>query len=290
MSIKKRGLGHNSLDVLLAGSLVPEAASSQALLPSQELALTQLQAGRYQPRQQMDDEALAELAASIQSQGVIQPLVVRPISDQKYEIIAGERRFRASKLAGLTHVPVIVRDVNDHAALAMALIENIQREDLNPMEEALSLKRLMDEFELSHEEVAKVVGKSRSTVTNLLRLLNLNPEVKLLLERGQLDLGHAKVLLGISGELQTHIAKQTALSGWTVRETEEAIRKALAGSVTSSVSKSLVQDPNILRLEQDLADRLAAKVVLKHEPSGKGRLVIQYNSLDELDGILAHIR
>lgn len=289
MSIKKRGLGHNSLDVLLSSQFASTDMPSSDL-PKTNLALTALQPGRYQPRRQMTDDGLSELAASIKAQGVIQPLIVRPISEHRFEIIAGERRFRAAHLAGLTEVPVVIRDVDDRSALAMALIENIQRENLNPLEEALSLKRLMDEFQLSHEAAAEAVGKSRSTVTNLLRLLNLNPEVKALLEKGQLEFGHAKVLLALTGDLQTHLAKQVTLSGWTVRETEDAVRKALSTSSVKPATKRATIDPNILRLENELSDRLAARVAIQHHTNGQGKLVIQYHSLDELEGIITHIR
>jgi len=251
------------------------------------LPIEKLQRGQYQPRQQFGSEQLAELAESIKAQGIIQPIVVRKLASGQHEIIAGERRWRAAQLAGLDKVPVIVKDMTDEVAMAVALIENIQRQDLNPIEEAAALARLVEEFGLTQQEVAEKLGKSRTTVTNLLRILNLNPEVRLMLEQGKLELGHAKVLLALEGQNQTQVARLASLKGLTVRETEALVKKALN---PSQKSKTASLDPNVKRLKQDLEETLGARVELKHTPKGKGQLVIHYNSLDELDGILSHVR
>lgn len=246
-----------------------------------------LQPGQYQPRKDMHNEALEELAASIRAQGIMQPIVVRQIGSQQYEIIAGERRWRAAQLAGLHQVPVLVRNVPDEAAIAMALIENIQRENLNPMEEAVALHRLQEEFELTQQQVADAVGKSRVTVTNLLRLMNLNDDVKTLLERGDIEMGHARALLGLQHEDQSQAARQVVAKVLTVRQTEALVRDW--HDKKQSAAKPAT-NPDINRLEQTLGDRLGAKVQLKHSAQGKGKLVISYSSLDELDGILGHIK
>ncbi len=251
-----------------------------------KLPIDSLQPGRYQPRKIMEDDALEELANSIKAQGVIQPIVVRPISDKKFEIIAGERRWRASQLAKLTEVPVVVKQVPDEAAIAMALIENIQREDLNAIEEASALQRLMHEFDLTHQQVADAVGKSRTTVTNLLRLLQLSDACKTLLERGDIEMGHARAMLGLKLEQQTSIARQVVAKGLTVRETEKLVRQLQMPTKTSSKQSA---DPHIVQLEQEVAETLGASVALQHSPKGKGKLVISYNSLEELQGILQHI-
>jgi ParB family chromosome partitioning protein len=236
----------------------------------------------------MDPEALQELADSIKAQGVMQPIVVRPISDKKYEIIAGERRWRATQLAGLDAIPVVIKQVSDETAIAMALIENIQREDLNPIEEAASLQRLQQEFDLTQQEVAHAVGKSRSTVTNLLRLMSLQEDVRRLVEHGDLEMGHARALLALEGGDQSHAAGQVVGKGMSVRQTEALVRNLLAGKGKSKEVK--VQDPNIRHLQDDLSARLGAKVQIQHSAKGKGKLVLNYSSLDELDGILAHIK
>jgi len=250
-----------------------------------------LQPGQYQPRKDMHPEALEELAASIKVQGIMQPIVVRAISpnsnNTKYEIIAGERRWRAAQMAGLHEVPTIIRDVADEAAIAMALIENIQRENLNPMEEAVALHRLQEEFELTQQQVADAVGKNRVTVTNLLRLMNLNDDVRLMLERGDIEMGHARALLGLQGEHQSEAARTVVAKSFTVRQTEELVRTWHEQKNTAPKPKA---DPDIQRLETRLSDRLGAKVELKHNAKGKGKLVINYASLDELDGILGHIK
>ena len=246
-----------------------------------------VQRGKYQPRTDMHEEALEELAASIKNQGVMQPIVVRPISSEKYEIIAGERRWRATQMAGLDTIPAIVKPVGDEAAIAMSLIENIQRENLNPIEEAMALKRLQDEFELTQQEVADAVGKSRVTVTNLIRLIGLHIDVRRMLEHGDLEMGHARAVLSLPDEQQTQVARTVAGKGLSVRQTEALVRRLMAGNSTQPASKIL--DPDIKNLEDNLADKLGAKVMIEHTARGKGKLVVKYNSLDELDGILSHI-
>ena len=295
MSAKKRGLGRG-LDALLgAGVDNPssaqlddaEAADGATTGALRELPVDLIQRGKYQPRKDMDLEALQELADSITAQGVMQPIVVRPISDTRYEIIAGERRWRATQLAGLDAIPVIVKDVPDETAMAMALIENIQREDLNPIEEAASLQRLLQEFELTQQEVADAVGKSRSTVANLLRLMTLEEDVRRLVEHGDLEMGHARALLALSGVDQSQAARTVVARNFSVRQTESLVRKLLSGKTAPAAAPV---DPNIRHLQDDLARRLGAKVRIQHSAKGKGKLVLSYNSLDELDGILAHIK
>ncbi len=289
MNAKRRGLG-KGLNALLgesAGGAASETSEPEGTY--RELAVELLQPGKYQPRSGMDEGKLTELADSIAAQGMVQPIVVRSVGAGKYEIIAGERRWRAAQLAGLAEVPVLVREVSDQATVAMALIENIQREDLNPLEESAALKRLIEEFELTHEAAARAVGRSRAAVSNLLRLQELEPAVKKLVESGSLEMGHARALLGLTGAEQAQAARQVALKGLSVRETEALVKRWLKGD--SGASKPAVaKDPNIQQLETDLGDRLAAKVQLKHSASGKGQLVVNYNSLDELDGILARIK
>ena len=246
-----------------------------------------VQRGKYQPRTDMHEEALQELANSIKAQGVMQPIVIRPISSTKYEIIAGERRWRASQIAGLDTIPAIIKPVGDEAAIAMSLIENIQRENLNPIEEAMALKRLQDEFELTQQEVADAVGKSRATVTNLIRLIGLHIDVRRMLEHGDLEMGHARALLSLSDTQQTEVARSVVGKGLSVRQTESLVRRLLSGAGTSKAGKTV--DPDIKNLEENLADKLGAKVMIQHTAKGKGRLILKYNSLDELDGILSHI-
>lgn len=298
---KKRGLGGGGLDALLAGAAkakttqVDESSSQDQIAEVKEelkqIPIDLLQPGQYQPRKDMHPEALEELAASIKVQGIMQPIVVRPLStvsaDKKYEIIAGERRWRAAQLAELHEVPAIVRDVPDEAAIAMALIENIQRENLNPMEEAVALHRLQEEFELTQQQVADAVGKSRVTVTNLLRLMNLNEDVKTLLEHGDIEMGHARALLGLQDLDQSEASKQVVAKGLTVRQTEALVR---SWNERNDTPTKAPKNPDIQRLEGSLGDRLGAKVELKHSAKGKGKLVINYSSLDELDGILSHIK
>jgi ParB family chromosome partitioning protein len=257
----------------------------------QRLPLDLIQRGRYQPRREFDADSLRELADSIAAQGVIQPVVVRPVENDRYELIAGERRWRAAQQAGLEEIPVVIKDVTEEAAMAMGLIENIQREDLNPLEEANALSRLLLEFGLTHQEVAKAVGKSRTTVTNLLRLLELNEEVKTLLESGRLEMGHARCLLGLKDEAQTRAANQVAAQGLSVRETERLVRRLQNQEEKPKTAHSApTMDPDVRRLVTDLSEKLGAKVDLQQGSKGKGRLIIGYNSLDELEGILDHIK
>lgn len=296
MSAKKRGLGRG-LDALLATSQSGAKTSSDNNEAEQQGELRKipvefLQPGKYQPRKDMSPEALEDLASSIRSQGIIQPIVVRQLDQQRYEIIAGERRWRASQLAQLDVIPCLIKDVPDESAVAIALIENIQREDLNAMEEAQALDRLMVEFELTHQEVATAVGKSRTTVSNLLRLNNLNDEVKLLLEYGDIEMGHARALLALEGDAQTNTAKLVADKGLTVRETESLVKKAQTGDEQppeKSPKKADTTDPDVKRLEIDLSDNLGAPVKIAHNSKGKGKLVINFNDLEQLDGILSKL-
>jgi ParB family chromosome partitioning protein len=283
MSSKKRGLGRG-LDALLGDAATSGPSASDSL---SALAVEALQPGRYQPRTGMNPEKLAELAASIRAHGVVQPVVVRRLDANRYEIIAGERRWRAAQQAGLHEIPVIVRDVPDQAAIAIALIENIQREDLNPLEEAQALKRLIDEFDLTHQIAAEYVGRSRAAVSNLLRLLELAPEARKLLEAHKIDMGHARCLLTLPTLLQVRLATLAAENGWSVRELEAEARKAQAQPKLKSTPR---RDANVHNLETELSERLAAHVAIQHGRGGRGKLVIAYNSLDELDGILARIR
>jgi ParB family chromosome partitioning protein len=287
MSTKRKGLG-KGLDALLSAGLgVTAPAPDMPITPSDSsepkhdykdgklahLPVELIQRGKYQPRRDMHQEALEELAESIKVQGVMQPIVVRSIGEGRYEIIAGERRWRATQLAGLDKIPAVIREVPDEAAIAMALIENIQRENLNPIEEAVALKRLQDEFELTHAEVAQAVGKSRATVTNLLRLIALTDEVKTLLEHGDLEMGHARALLTLDPAVQREIARQVVAKGLSVRQTEALVR-----NYQESAEKEKFKPD-----ETKSAD-------IQHGAKGKGKLVISYNSLDELDGILGHIK
>ena len=252
-----------------------------------QLPIEKLKPGRYQPRKEFDKEALQELANSIKSQGIIQPIVVRNMNDG-YEIIAGERRWRAAQLIGMDQIPAIIKDIPDQTAIAMSLIENIQRKDLNALEEANALQRLIDEFNLTHQEVATAVGKSRTLVTNLLRLQKLNNDVKQMLLQGDLEMGHARALLALDGEQQSQVAKMIAERALSVRQTEALIRNVL-DNVPEEKQKP-VMDPDIARLQNDLSEKLSAKVAIQHKQTGKGKLVIHYNSVDELDGILEYIQ
>ncbi|MEH6482212.1 MULTISPECIES: ParB/RepB/Spo0J family partition protein [Pseudoalteromonas] len=301
MSAKKRGLGRG-LDALLSSSKPTPSASKEqdtsnvteavknAAGPNntelQKLPIEFLHSGKYQPRKDMSEEALEELASSIRSQGIIQPIVVRPIAHNSFEIIAGERRWRAAQIAKLETVPCIIKDVPDEAAVAIALIENIQREDLNAMEEAVALNRLLNEFELTHQQVADAVGKSRTTVTNLLRLNNLNSDVKILLEHGDIEMGHARCLLALEGEAQSDAARLAVAKALTVRETEKLVRSILEPVPAKEIAE---KDPDVKQLEQQLAENLGAKVEINYNKKGKGKLVISYTNLDELDGILNRI-
>ena len=259
------------------------------------LPLDLLQRGKYQPRIDMREETLNELADSIKSQGLVQPILVRSIGgrgpgeSQRYEIIAGERRWRAAQLAGLTEIPAVIREVPDEAAVSMALIENIQREDLNPLEEARALQRLVEEFGLTHQAAAEAVGRSRAAVSNLLRLMDLADEVKELLEQRRIEMGHARALLGLSSRRQQiEVGALVAKKALSVRDTEALVRRITNPPPPSKDSKAA--DPDIARLERELADKLGAKVAFQHSASGKGKLVVNYNSLDELEGILGHIQ
>lgn len=311
---KKRKLGRG-LDALLGAGLTGKnetqesTASVTSEKPStetveqpasitnslQELPVEWIQRGKYQPRRDMHPEALEELANSIKAQGVMQPIVVRPIGEQsgevRYEIIAGERRWRATQQAGLEKIPVVIKDVPDEAAVAMALIENIQREDLNPMEEAFALQRLKDEFELTHQEVADAVGKSRATVTNLLRLMALCVDVQKMLEHGDLEMGHARALLSLSEEEQKTVARDVAGKSLSVRQTEALVRRQLQQQQPGNEKKPSDQrlDPDIRTLQDTLAEKVGVPVIVQHSAKGKGKLILKYNSLDELDGILNHI-
>ena len=287
MAVKKRGLGRG-LDALLSGSMSAAVDVDPKSADLREVPVDLLQPGKYQPRTDMHPESLEELANSIKAQGVVQPIVIRPIGGGRYEIIAGERRWRATQIAGLHQIPAVVRDVPDEAAIAMALIENIQRENLNPIEEAIALQRLIDEFEMTHQQAAGAVGRSRAAVSNLLRLLTLNDDVRKMLEHGDLEMGHARALLALDGNSQSEAAREVAAKGYSVRETEQLVRRLSdPSSKAKKPGKSL--DPDIKRLQDELADKLAAKVLFQHAAKGNGKLVIHYNSLDELDGILEHI-
>ena len=289
---KKRGL-NRGLGALLgaAGANTveeitnPSTSDSKAL---KELDVDLIQRGIYQPRVHFDEDSLIELADSITAQGVVQPIVVRPIAAGRYEIIAGERRWRATQLAGLQKIPAVIKDIDDKTTAAVSLIENIQREDLNPIEESRALQRLIDEFGLTHQEVADTVGRSRAAVTNLLRLQELREEVITFLDKGEIGMGHGRALLSLSFDDQLHLAKLVIKKGMSVRETEAAARKIL-NPPEKKITTAAV-DPNIQNLENNLSEKLSAKVHFKHGKNGKGSLVISYNSLDELDGILEHIQ
>lgn len=255
-----------------------------------ELPIEFLQRGKYQPRRDMQQDTLQELADSIKAQGVMQPIVVRLVSDSQYEIIAGERRWRASQLAGLDKIPAVIRDVPDETAIAMALIENIQREDLNPVEEAIALKRFQDEFDLTHQEVADAVGKSRAAVSNLMRLLNLTADVRTMLEHGDLEMGHARCLLSLPENDQSHYARIIVAKAMTVRQAEAMVRKALNDEDTSSSSMNEKQNTDIERLQEKLGEHVGVPVAIQHGAKGAGKLTFKYDSLDELDGILKHLQ
>ncbi|MEL6301758.1 MAG: ParB/RepB/Spo0J family partition protein [Pseudomonadota bacterium] len=296
MANKRKSLGRG------LGALLGDAAQQSGATKKNDpasgsasprmLAIDRMQRGRYQPRVDMRKDTLDELAASIRAQGIVQPIAVRPISgadDADFEIIAGERRWRAAQIAGLDEVPVIIHEVSDNEAVAMALIENIQREDLNPLEEARALSRLITEFELTHQEGADAVGRSRASVSNLLRLLDLDPVVQDLLERRKLDMGHARALLGLErGSDQAMLAREVVARGMTVRETERRVRAA--GQPIQPARKAPRKDPDIARLEQELTEKLGSKVTVSSGKRGKGTLSIAYNSLDELEGVLERLR
>ncbi len=289
---KPKGLGRG-LDALLGGaSDTAGSLSNDAGAPS-TLTVLQLQAGKYQPRTRMDEEALNELAASIKAQGLMQPLLVRPVGQQsegRYEIIAGERRFRAAQIAGLTEVPVLVRDVDDQAAAAMALIENIQREDLNPLEEAQGIQRLITDFHFTHEQAAGAVGRSRSAVSNLLRLLNLAKPVQTMLMAGDIDMGHARALLAVDSASQITLANQIVGKRLSVRETEKLVVRTSAEQTSGAPRASQEKSRDVTRLEEELSDALATSVTIKMGAKNSGRLMIDFAGLDALDGIIARLR
>ena len=293
MATKKlKGLGRG-LDALLGGD-APETPALPSGAPS-VLPVGQIQAGKYQPRTRMDDGSLAELAASIKSQGIMQPVLVRPIdissSGARYEIIAGERRFRAAQLAGLDDIPVLVREVDDQNAAAMALIENIQREDLNPLEEAQGIARLISEFSFTHEQAAQAVGRSRSAVSNLLRLVNLAQPVQTMLMAGDIDMGHARALLAVDAASQIALANQVIAKRMSVRETEKLVARALEEqNAPPAAARQKEKSGDIVRLEEELSDRLATPVVFKMGPKGRGQMIIDFADLDVLDTVLARLR
>ncbi len=306
MAAKKRGLGRG-LDALLgpakppaapAGSEPAGAAPAQtaaAVSPEgvagelRTLGVERLRRGKYQPRIDMHNESLEDLADSIRSQGVVQPIVVRPVSGGDYEIIAGERRWRAAQLAGLQDVPVVVRAMDDRSAIAVALIENIQREDLNPLEEAQALARLIEEFDMTHQQAAEAVGRSRAAVSNLLRLLELSETPRAMLQSGELEMGHARALLALPAGPQAEAARQIVRKGLSVRATERLVKQWLVDSRRPAPAREARRDPDLVSLEQNISDKVGAPVQVQQGARGKGKLVISYNSLDELDGILEHI-
>jgi ParB family chromosome partitioning protein len=302
MVAKKRGLGRG-LDALLGPAKAPAAAvSATAPVPEarspegvngelRTLGVERLRRGKYQPRVDMHNESLEDLADSIRAQGVVQPIVVRPLHGGDYEIVAGERRWRAAQLAGLQDVPVVVRDMDDRTTIAVALIENIQRENLNPLEEAHALERLIDEFEMTHQQAAEAVGRSRTAVSNLLRLLELGEVATAMVQSGELEMGHARALLALQGAQQAETARQVVKKGLSVRATERLVKQLLVDNRRPREHSPVARrDPDLVSLEQDLSDKLGAPVQVHHGARGKGRLVISYNSLDELDGILEHIQ
>lgn len=302
MAEKKRGLGRG-LEALLGQAAAqpaggaPTVAGPAGVDELAHLPVDLLQRGKYQPRLDMREESLEELADSIRAQGLVQPIVVRPIAErgaageQQYEIIAGERRWRAAQIAGLGEIPAVVRDIPDSAAIAVALIENIQRENLNPLEESTALRRLIDEFELTHQEAADAIGRSRAAVSNLLRLLDLGDAAKKRLQAGELEMGHARALLGIADEKkQAEVAAKIAQKGLSVRETEALVKRLLQGDDKPAKAPTRKLDPDIRRLQDDLSQRLGARVSIQHGAKGHGKLIVTYNSIDELDGILEHIQ
>lgn len=286
---KSKGLGRG-LDALLGGSSdIADAAPAVAGAPS-TLQVSRLQAGKYQPRTRMDEGALNELAASIKAQGLMQPILVRPVSQEKYEIIAGERRFRAAQIAGLEEVPVLVKEVDDQAAAAMALIENIQREDLNPLEEAQGIHRLISDFNFTHEQAAGAVGRSRSAVSNLLRLLNLAKPVQTMLMAGDIDMGHARALLAVDAATQITLANQVVAKRLSVRETEKLVVRAATEQSASRQKENKAKPRDIARLEEELSDALATPVTIKLGAKNKGQLIIDFSDLDSLEGVIARLR
>ena len=288
MNAKKRGLG-KGLDALLGEVSGANLASSPENSSLTMLSIDLIERGSFQPRRDFDQDALQSLAGTIKSQGLVQPILVRSLANKdSYEIVAGERRWRAAQIAGLHDIPVIIKDVSDNEAMCLALIENIQREDLNPLEEAGALERLINEFEMTHDAVADAVGRSRPAVSNLLRLLELDDSVKKMLETGKLDMGHARTLLSLSPDKQLESATKIVKQGLSVRATENLVKQLLDGNQQSR-PKNDVKDSNITKLENDLSERLATKVLITHQSSGRGKLQISYNSLAELEGILKRL-
>ena len=292
--VKKRGLGRG-LDALLGGitdasareSAAPDAAVVAGDESFRRLPLDLIRRGKHQPRRIVEESALEELAHSVRARGIVQPIVVRPLGSGGFEIVAGERRWRAAQMAGLDEVPAVVRGCSDQEAAAVALIENIQREDLNPIEEAHGYRSLADEFGLTHQELADAVGRSRSAVSNALRLLDLNDDVRALVEQGELDMGHARALLALSGAAQSEAATEVVRRGLSARETEKLVRSKVKGE---SPPQRGARDPDVVKLETELADRLGARVRIDHKSKGKGSVTIHYSSLEALDGILERIR
>ena len=294
MAAKRQSLG-TGLDALLGFSDEVESVPQSKHMEDadgtlRDLPVEFLQRGKYQPRRDLDADALQELANSIAQQGVMQPIVVRKVATDKYEIIAGERRWRASQQAGLESVPSIIRTITDEAAIAMALIENIQREDLNSIEESRALIRLQAEFKLTQQQVADAVGKSRSAVTNLMRLASLEEAVQKQLELGEIELGHAKCLLALSGNSQVIAGREIAANSMSVRQTETLVKRIQSSGSAVGVEPKKPADPDILRAQQDLSEKVGAAVTIQHSAKGSGKLVIKYHSVDELEGILAHIK
>jgi ParB family chromosome partitioning protein len=292
MNTKRRGLGNLGVDVLLSAASSAAANAKTGNGELRQLAVDSIRRGKYQMRIRMQPEALRELADSIRVQGLVQPVVVRPVEDgngQDYELIAGERRWRAAQMAGLNTIPALIKPIPDQAAAAMSLIENIQREDLNALEEANAFHRLIDEFELTHQQVADAVGRSRVAVTNYLRLLDLSAPVKQLLDEGKLEMGHARALLSLKSDQQIHAGRHVAAKELSVRETERYITTLLATAEYQPAATER-KDPDVSHLEQSLGDTLGARVEIQHDKKGKGRLMIHYTSLDQLDGILAHVK
>jgi ParB family chromosome partitioning protein len=282
MTAKHKGLGRG-LDALLGGNAKPRTEEELAQLP-----IDTIRPGKYQPRTRMDENSLSDLAESIRARGVIQPIVVRPVGDSQYELLAGERRWRAARMAGLARIPAVIREVPDEAALGIGLIENIQREDLNPIEEAAGLRRLIDEFKLTHEETARAVGRSRVGVTNLLRLLELAPAVQAMLQEGKIDMGHARALLALSRARQVEVANQIAEKQLSVRDAERLAQGAAAARPAAKAGAQL--DADTRRLQEELSEKLGAAVHLKTRRGGRGCVVIDYSSLDELQGLLEKLR
>jgi ParB family transcriptional regulator, chromosome partitioning protein len=282
---RHKGLGRG-LDALLGAA--PESSSQDERLA--QLPVETLRPGKYQPRTRMDEASLADLAESIRARGVIQPVVVRPVGEGRYELLAGERRWRAARIAGLERIPAIIREVPDDVALGIGLIENIQREDLNPIEEAAGIKRLIDEFRLTHEEAARAVGRSRAGVTNLLRLLDLAPAAQAFVQDGRIDMGHARALLGVSKAKQVELAHRIAELGLSVREAERLVQQASSAPRARQAGSAQALDPDTRRLQEELSEALGAVVHLKPRAAGRGSIVVDYGSLDELEGLLARLK